>query len=112
MGVHFFGRPKKRTKERRLDTRFLRTSGCGALTFLSLVINKSDGGAPNGVLGTNSGQKVRPEFVVALVTPMLDNTVERVVRMVEVCHTVYGWRTVVSGFFTILGLKRFSVDIN
>ena len=67
MGVHFFGRPKKRTKEMRLDTRFLRTSGGGALTYLSLVINKSDGGAPNEVLGTNSGQKVRPEFVVALV---------------------------------------------
>ena len=48
-GVHFFGRPKKRTKERRLDTRFLRTSGGGALTYLSRVINKSDGGAPNGV---------------------------------------------------------------
>ena len=27
MGVHFFGRPKKRTKERRLETGFLRTSG-------------------------------------------------------------------------------------
>ena len=66
-GVHFFGRPKKRTKERRLETRFLRTSGRGALTYLSRVINKSDGGAPNIVCLTNSGQKRRPEFVVALV---------------------------------------------
>ena len=74
-GVHFFGRPKKRTKERRLDTRFLRTSGGGALTYLSLVINKSDGGAPNEVLGTNSGQKRRPEFVVEYVPPRLDATV-------------------------------------
>ena len=75
MGVHFFGRPKKRTKERRLETGFLRTSGGGALTYLSLVINKSDGGAPNEVLGTNSGQKGRPEFVVAYVPPRLDATV-------------------------------------
>ena len=67
MGVHFFGRPKKRTKERRLETGFLRTSGGGALTYLSQVINKSDGGAPNEVLGTNLGQKGRPEFVVELV---------------------------------------------
>ncbi len=38
-----------------------------ALTYLSQVINKSDGGAPHEVLGTNSGQKGRPEFVVTLV---------------------------------------------
>ena len=74
-GVHFFGRPQKRTKERRLETEFLRTSGGGALTYLSLVTNKSDGGAPNEVLGTNSGQKVRPEFVVKYVPPRLDATV-------------------------------------
>ena len=72
MGCSFLWSPKETNQRKALP-------GGGALTYLSQVINKSDGGAPNGVHGTNSGQKVRPEFVVALVTPMLDNTVERFV---------------------------------
>ena len=75
VGVHFFGRPKKRTKERRLETPVSKNFWGGALPFLSLVIKKADGGAPNEVCRTNSGQKVRPEFVVAYVPPRLDATV-------------------------------------
>ena len=67
MGCSFLWSPKETNQRKALRNGVSKDFRNGALTYLSPVINKSDGGAPNGVCGTNSGQKRRPEFVVALV---------------------------------------------
>ena len=83
MGCSFLWSPKETNQRKALRNRVSKDFRNGALTYLSPVINKSDGGSPNIACWTNSGQKRRPEFVVELVTPMLDNTVERFVWMGE-----------------------------
>ena len=75
MGCSFLWSPKETNQRKALRNGVSKNFRMRALTYLSLVINKSDGGAPNGVCGTNSGQKVRPEFVVEYVPPRLDATV-------------------------------------
>ena len=75
MGCSFLWSPKETNQRKALRNGVSKDFRNGALTYLSRVINKSDGGAPNGVCRTNSGQKVRPEFVVAYVPPRLDATV-------------------------------------
>ena len=75
MGCSFLWSPKETNQRKALRNKVSKDFRNGALTYLSHVINKSDGGAPNEVLGTNSGQKRRPEFVVAYVPPRLDATV-------------------------------------
>ena len=67
MGCSFLWSPKETNQRKALRNRVSKDFRMRALTYLSQVINKSDGGAPNEVCGTNSGQKRRPEFVVALV---------------------------------------------
>ena len=75
MGCSFLWSPKETNQRKALRNGVSKDFRRRALTYLSLVINKSDGGAPNIVCRTNSGQKRRPEFVVAYVPPRLDATV-------------------------------------
>ena len=75
MGCSFLWSPKETNQRKALRNKVSKNFRRRALTFLSLVIKKSDGGAPNIVCRTNSGQKVRPEFVVKYVPPRLDATV-------------------------------------
>ena len=72
MGCSFLWSPKETNQRKALRHKVSKDFRNGALTYLSRVINKSDGGSPNIVSGTNSGQKVRPEFVVKYVPPRLD----------------------------------------
>ena len=74
-GCSFLWSPKETNQRKALRNGVSKNFRNGALTFLSLVIKKSDGGVPNIVCRTNSGQKVRPEFVVAYVPLRLDATV-------------------------------------